>query len=197
MHDNERFGDILLRQGAVKKKQLDEALSIQRKNGGLLGEIMIAHGFASDDAVAAALAAQFWYPLADLEATVPEPEALKLIPENVALSRLVLPLKVTADEFQCAIADPLDITGTDWIQRNVGRRVVFMFASRSKIVRAIHEAYRPGPKPEAAPTPTLVTARVSLTRKPKVEPQLDRQLLLESLMEPPSDMEQSTSRKVS
>lgn len=197
MHDNERFGDILLRQGAIKKKQLNEALSFQKKNGGLLGEIIIAHGFASDDAVAAALAAQFWYPLADLTVTVPEPEALKLIPEDVALSRLVLPLKVTADEFQCVIADPLDITGTDWIQRNVGRRVVFMFASRSKIVKAIHEAYSGGAKKESTAAPFIATARVSLTRKPKVEPQLDRQLLLESLMEPPSDMEQSASRKVS
>ncbi len=192
MHDYERFGDILLRQGSVKKKDLNEALAIQRTNGGLLGEIMVAQGFASEDAIAAALAAQFWYPLADLDASKPEPEALKLIPPDVALARLVLPLTVTADEFHCVIADPLDITGTDWIQRRAARRVVFMFASRTKLVKAIRDAYGPAPR-LAAPGDGIVPVRVSLTRKPKVEPQLDRQMLLESLMEPPRELENSAT----
>lgn len=182
MHDYERFGDILIRQGAIKRKELNKALKMQSKTGGLLGQILVSQGLASEDDIASALAAQFWYPLADMATAVPEPEALALIPADVAVSRLVLPLKVTADEFHCVIADPLDITGTDWIQRQVSRRVVFLFASRSRVVKAINDAYaltKPVLKIQYPPK----SEPVLLKRKPKREPTLDRQLLLDSLVE--------------
>ena len=35
-----KFGELLLSQGVISREQLDDALEIQKKDGGLLGEIM-------------------------------------------------------------------------------------------------------------------------------------------------------------
>lgn len=172
----QRLGDILLGQGAVTKRNLEKGLEVQAQTGRLLGEILVDYGFASEDAIAVALAAQFWCSVADLTQT-PDPRALKLVPSDFAISHLVLPLSMTADEFHCAIADPLDFATLERVRQLTNRRVVASFAGRSSLGTAIHNAYF---KPRRL---SVAIDRVALRRLPKRDPQDDRRKLLEALHE--------------
>lgn len=47
MVEKARLGDVLVAKGVVTQKQLDEALQLQKKKGGFLGQILLQQGFVS------------------------------------------------------------------------------------------------------------------------------------------------------
>jgi hypothetical protein len=53
-----RLGEILLRSKQITSAQLEAALEVQRKRGGLLGEILVSLGWLDREALDAALATQ-------------------------------------------------------------------------------------------------------------------------------------------
>jgi type IV pilus assembly protein PilB len=61
------LGLTLLSLGHIGSEQLRSALEYQRQNGGRIGEILIALGFANDAQITAALAAQWGYPVLSLQ----------------------------------------------------------------------------------------------------------------------------------
>jgi CHASE2 domain-containing sensor protein len=56
-----RLGEILIENGLLTKSQLEFALGIQKKEGGLIGEILLKHGFVSEKDIVNALIKQEEY----------------------------------------------------------------------------------------------------------------------------------------
>lgn len=52
------LGEMLLENGEVTRQQLDEALAIQKKDGGLLGIILVNLGFINEQSLVKYLAIQ-------------------------------------------------------------------------------------------------------------------------------------------
>ncbi len=52
------LGDILLDHGEISREQLDEALDIQKKEGGLIGIILVNLGHISEQSLVKYLAVQ-------------------------------------------------------------------------------------------------------------------------------------------
>lgn len=52
------LGEMLLENGEVSRKQLDEALEVQKKEGGLLGIILVNLGFINEQSLVKYLAIQ-------------------------------------------------------------------------------------------------------------------------------------------
>ena len=52
------LGEMLLENGEVTRQQLDEALEIQKKEGGLLGIILVNLGFINEQSLVKYLAIQ-------------------------------------------------------------------------------------------------------------------------------------------
>ena len=65
------IGQILKKRGAVREGQIQEALSEQRKLGGLIGQHLVGLGHCSDADVAAALAEQAALKSVDLAKVTP------------------------------------------------------------------------------------------------------------------------------
>ena len=53
-----RLGEMLLSAKQITSAQLESALEVQRKRGGLLGEILVSHGSLDHETLDVALAAQ-------------------------------------------------------------------------------------------------------------------------------------------
>src|SRR5260221_590867 len=53
-----RLGEMLLHSNQITSAQLESALEVQRKRGGLLGEILVSLGWLKRETLDAALAAQ-------------------------------------------------------------------------------------------------------------------------------------------
>ena len=57
-----RLGDILTSEGVVTKDQLKEAVFLQKKDGGRIGEALIKLGYVSEDQIVVALSKQLAIP---------------------------------------------------------------------------------------------------------------------------------------
>jgi len=105
----DRLGDMLVREGLVTQDQLDKGLVDARTNGSRLGISLVKLGFLQEHDLALALARQHRVPAVDLERAKLDPKLLKLIPAEVALRHLVIPLRRVGRTLTVAMADPGDI----------------------------------------------------------------------------------------
>ncbi len=104
-----RIGDLLIREGLITKEQLDKALQEQRQNGTRVGYNLVKLGFVPEIELTKSLAKQFKMPAVDLSRFEVDPKIAKLIPGEMALKNLVLPLKRDGRTLTVAMADPTNM----------------------------------------------------------------------------------------
>jgi type IV pilus assembly protein PilB len=134
------FGALLVAEGVLSARQLDEALAAQSASGERLGETVLRLGMASEGEVIRILGAQLGLPVADAPLD-PTPDALRLVPGSIARRRLLLPLELGARTLTVAMGDPLDLAAVDELQFRAGRRVKVVLAPPSLLRRALRRAY--------------------------------------------------------
>lgn len=185
MSQYQRVGDWLVTQGVLTEEQRDQAIQVQQQGKSRFGEVVVSLGFTTEAEIANCLAQQYDLPRADLANIKPTEEALKLVSPTFALSRVMLPVKVTQTEFHCVISDPLDIQATDYLTRAIGKRLVLSVGAGSEIFEAITKAYSiPTEKAETTNSTQQVTEKIPSQkpkrkpRKVKVDEQADRKKLL-------------------
>jgi type IV pilus assembly protein PilB len=105
----DRLGDLLLREGLITKEQLDKALQEQKASGTRLGYNLVKLGFVQETEITKMLARQFRMPAVDLSRFEVDPKIVKMIPADIALKHLVLPLKKEGRTLTVAMADPTNM----------------------------------------------------------------------------------------
>ena len=104
-----RIGDLLIREGLITKEQLDQALLEQKQNGTRVGYNLVKLGFVPEIELTKTLAKQFKMPAVDLSKFTVDAKIAKLIPAEMALKNLVLPLKRDGRTLTVAMADPTNM----------------------------------------------------------------------------------------
>jgi len=89
----------------------------------------------------------------DPAAGPPEPDAVKLIPVEVARRYLLVPLKVERDRLTVAMANPADLLLKDRIGHVTKKKLRVLGATRTEVEDAINKAYLAPPVP-IPPTPS-------------------------------------------
>ena len=102
----DRIGEILLRDGVISRQQLERALEDARSNGTRIGYSLVKLGLLKEQELALSLARQHRVSAVDLERVKLDPKLLKLIPPDVALKSLVLPVRRVGRTLTVAMADP-------------------------------------------------------------------------------------------
>ena len=110
-----RLGDYLLAQGFIDKKQLDICLREQKTSKEKLGELLVRHGYVSEDVTFVYLAEKMGYEYRRFSTGDIDLELSKLISERFAQRNLVLPLAVDYEtkEVDVAMAEPYDLKVID------------------------------------------------------------------------------------
>jgi type IV pilus assembly protein PilB len=106
---SERLGDLLVREGLITREQLEKALQEQRQNGTRVGYNLVKLGFIQETELTKMLARQYKMPAVDLSKFEVDPRIAKLIPGDVAIKNLVLPLKRDGRTLIVAMADPTNL----------------------------------------------------------------------------------------
>jgi len=101
-----RLGDLLVREGLITRDQLDQALVEQKNTGMRLGYCLVKLGFVQELEITKALARQYKMPAVDLSRFEVDPKIIKLVPADVAVKHMVLPLKREGRTLTVAVADP-------------------------------------------------------------------------------------------
>lgn len=133
---NSRLGALLVEGGVITAGQRDRLLELQAQEGGRLGELVVAQGFATEDDVAEALSVQLHLPRADFAADR-DAEAVRLIPECTARARRCIPLRREGIVLSVAMADPLDLTTINEIEASFGVTVAPLVATESEVAACL------------------------------------------------------------
>ena len=103
------LGEMLLETGLVNQEQLDEAVGIQDKDGGFLGQILVQLGYVTQETVASCLVKQCKIPHLSLMDYDISSAVLELIPQEVCKQYNLLPIDKLGRILTVAMVDPLDI----------------------------------------------------------------------------------------
>lgn len=135
------LGDTLLNAGLVTRQQLDEALAVQTSTGQKLGQALVSLGYLSDNALLQTLCADAGIPYLDESELQPQPDAVALIPAELARQHSVVPLRVESRHLVIAMVDPFDLLSIRSLTRAAGRSIRVVGAQRDVVMRAINAAY--------------------------------------------------------
>jgi type IV pilus assembly protein PilB len=102
-----------VREGLITREQLDQALVEQRNSGMRLGYSLVKLGFVQETEITKALARQYRMPAVDLSRFEVDPKIIKLVPADVAVKHMVLPLKRDGRTLTVAMADPTSMGVVD------------------------------------------------------------------------------------
>jgi len=138
------IGEILVGRCGVAPESIERALTKQREEGGLLGEMLVRLKLIDEDQLALALSLQSEMPyLRDLPRSEDIPvELIDKLPINFARQRLVLPLgRDASGRVMVAIADPSAIDVIDAVATLLSEPVEPVVASSIKIIDHINKTY--------------------------------------------------------
>ena len=141
----EPLGEILIREGAITRDQLQRGLARQREVGKRLGETLADLGYVSEDEVVKALARQFALPhlsLASLSIT-PVPIHDRLSPKYMREHK-VFPVEVKDGVLTVAMTDPTDPYTLEDLRLSTGYAVSICLAKEREILEAIDQYYDEG-----------------------------------------------------
>ncbi|WP_461833907.1 GspE/PulE family protein [Desulfothermus sp.] len=133
-----RLGDVLLARGLITPEQLKIALEIQKSTNKLLGEILLDLGFVDQGSISSILSDNLEVKyLSSLEDIVPDPQALSLVPQDIAQKYKVVPLHVEENVLTVVVADPFDIVSVDTLRNLTGKTIETVCAPEEEINKAI------------------------------------------------------------
>lgn len=137
-----RLGDTLVDLGYITDAQLGEALAYQKEHKGeRIGSILISLGFVTETQMIGALAEKLNIPVIDISNTKVDIEAVDLIPEQLAINYVMLPIGMENDRLQLVVNDPLDLYGIEDIRQTTGKVVELFIAESEPLKKAINYYY--------------------------------------------------------
>lgn len=139
---SEKLGDLLRKDGQITKFQLDEALAVQKKSGGRLGQVLVALGFIDEDTIINFVARQLNFPTATISEMQISEDAVKLIPYETAKEHFLFPLSVTDGTISIAMSDPTNLRAVEDIQIKTKLSVKQFIAKEKEIADAFKKYYK-------------------------------------------------------
>lgn len=144
---NRKFGQVLVDLGYLDEAQLDELLFEVRSTDTPLEQMVLDRGLVSTEQLLQAKAEQFNLKVVNLEESKPTPEALKLVPENMAQVYKILPLSYENDTLTVIMSDPNNLAALDDLRNFLGvKQVTAVLAPQFQIDEAGKTVYSGKPQ---------------------------------------------------
>ena len=132
----ERIADVLIDDGLLLPNQLEEAVAIQKSEGGRLLKILTDKEFVTEQDMAFSMGRCLNTPPINLsKLRVPE-EIMSLVPREMAKANKLVPIARVNGKLFVAMADPTNVLAVDDVKRRVQLEVVPMIATE----RAVNDA---------------------------------------------------------
>src|ERR1700729_1932098 len=145
MANNNRLGELLVREKLISLTQLRHAQDEQQKSGNNLGYTLAKLGYVSDDEITSFLSQQYRVPTINLEEYEVDADVLKLVPKEPCERHKVLPVSRTGNSLIVAMADPTNLNAIDDLKFLTGYNIEPVIASETAIHQAVERYYNAGP----------------------------------------------------
>jgi general secretion pathway protein E len=142
MMEERYVGEILVRQGALSRDRLEQALDVARERGARLRDVLTGTNVLEEDAFVGALARELGLPQVTKIATDQIPQTLiERVPINFARQHRLLPLSEDDKTVRVAVSNVLDLSALDDLRALLGKRCEAIAASSTLVEEAINRVY--------------------------------------------------------
>src|SRR2546423_9920690 len=132
----ERIADVLIEEGLLLPNHLEEAITIQKTEGGRLLKILTDRQFVTEQDMVFSMGRCLNTPPVNLSRLrVPE-EVMALVPRDMAKTNKLVPIARLNGKLFVAMADPTNVLAVDDLKRRVQLEIVPMIATE----RAVNDA---------------------------------------------------------
>jgi hypothetical protein len=145
-HTGRPLGNLLVGRGHLHASELDYALQLQTASGQRLGEIVVALGLVSEEAVVEVLAEQFKMDVLDRNRIAVDVSTARLISATDSRRLRALPLRERQGVFDVAVAEPASRDLTEALVRHLHAPVRLYLTTPSllaELVGSVHGADEP------------------------------------------------------
>lgn len=165
MHHKE-LGKLLVEANIISTKTLERALAKQQESGKRLGAVLEKMGVITIEELVEALAKQLNLKVVKGFADAVFSESLlSLIPVDLAIEKLIFPIKDLNGILGVAVSDPFDAETINFLAQKTGRKVLIALATRKEISTAINLHYLHGAAPSEYNKRILIIDDSDLTSK--------------------------------
>ena len=134
-----RLGELLVRENLISVQQLRKAQEEQQKTGARIGTALIKTGAIEETKLTDFLSKQYGVPAINLKDFDIDAEIIKLVPKEVALKHLVIPVNRAGPSLIVAMCDPSNIYAVDDLKFLTGYNIEPVVASEPAIREAIEK----------------------------------------------------------
>ena len=139
-----KLGEVLRERGLISPEDLTKALEEQQRKLMLLGEVLLERKLVARTDLIASLQEVTKVPFEDCLSVAVDPEALKLIPHDVATRHCALPITLDGTKLVVVMAEPQNFQATDELRFRSGKTIVTRLGFRSEVLATIEKYYRAG-----------------------------------------------------
>ena len=139
--DKPLIGEILIKRKCITKEQLDHALSVQQKENGFVGEILVKLGYLEERDIVVALVVQCDLPYIAINKYTVDATVLNLIPKEIAQKERLIPLDRVGNVLSVVMTNPLSDKKTVELEGLTNCRIATFISTKSEIEEAIARLY--------------------------------------------------------
>src|SRR5947207_2315283 len=134
----ERIADALVEDGLLFRKQVEELMEQQKREGTRLLKIIIDKAYVTEQDMAVSMGRVLNTPPVNLNRLGIAPEVADLLPRDICQSHKVVPVSRLENKLFLAMADPLNVLAIDDVRRITKMEVAPMIASEKSILEKLH-----------------------------------------------------------
>ncbi|MGQ9487627.1 MAG: type II secretion system ATPase GspE [Armatimonadota bacterium] len=146
-------GEIFVQAGLITREQLATAIEKQKQlqSHENIGELLVDMGLITERDRVRCMGEHWGVAYVDLTQQPPDPEAVKLLAQDIARRFKAVPISLNNGRLTVAMVNPLDIFAIDEMRLITGKDVEPVIATEEDVLNALNSAYRQ----EAAVTDVL------------------------------------------
>ncbi len=136
-----RLGDILVAREWITEEQLQNALRSQGSERGMLGALLINRGLINVQQLGDALSEQFEVPFRKITPDTVNSQVVRLLPEDLARSRQVVPISVSQGCMTLAMVAPDDIETISEAELITGYQIEPVVSIHHDVLEALDRSF--------------------------------------------------------
>jgi general secretion pathway protein E len=136
------LGATLLNGAFISEAELKSAQEIAAKSNKKLTEVLLEEGLIDTEVLASVLSLKYGVPVVNLARFEVQPQAIALVPEQMAREHRILPVSLDGDTLTIATDDPHDFKAVNTIASVTRKRIVTVIPVGMKLDKAIDGNYK-------------------------------------------------------
>ncbi|MFH0732959.1 MAG: PilZ domain-containing protein [Candidatus Omnitrophota bacterium] len=138
-----KLGKLLLERKIITQHQLEEALWLQKQEGGFLSRVLLKLGFVTEADIASCLSNQYGFPYLPLANYTIEPKIIKLVPAELARQCDLVPIDKVGDILTVVMVDPLNLNAIEELKVITDCKIQAFIGTASDVTSAVLRYYGP------------------------------------------------------